>query len=182
MIKILVTGVFASGKTSFISLLKKELENNKKKVAFFSEVARECPFKLNHEQTITSTSWLVMRQIENEMIKLDSDYDFIIYDRGIPDIVAHAQLSEKKSDGYDFFVKQLERLGEESLKHFDFIFLSKRSNSMNIVTDSIRIDDSAYQRELEYVHIDYLKNTNSNFITLHEFNKDRIEQAMLLLV
>lgn len=182
MIKILVTGVFASGKTSFIYLLKKELEKNKKKVALFSEVARECPLKLNHEQNIISTSWLVMRQIENEMIKPDADYDFIVYDRGIPDIVAHARLSEEKNDDYNLFLNQLERLGKESLKHFDFIFLSKRSDSMSIVIDSIRIDDSAYQRELEHVHVNYLKSTNSQFITLKEFNKDRIAQVMLLLV
>ncbi len=53
---------------------------------------------------------------------------------------------------------------------------------MSIVTDSIRIDDSAYQRELEHVHINYLKNTSSEFIILHEFNKDRIEQVMSLLI
>lgn len=182
MIKILVTGVFASGKTTFIHLLKKELENNKKKVSFFNEVARECPFKLNHDQNITSTSWLVMRQIENEMTKFDSGYDFIIYDRGIPDIVAHAQLSEKKNDNYELFLNQLERLGQESLKHFDLVLLSKRSDSMEIVTDSIRINDSAYQRELELMHINYLNSTNSDFITLREFNKDRIEQVMLLLL
>lgn len=51
-----------------------------------------------------------MRQIENEMIKLDSDYDFIIYDRGIPDIVAHAQLSEKKLMVTSFFLTNLKGL------------------------------------------------------------------------
>ncbi len=59
------------------------------------------------------------------MIKLDSDYDFIIYDRGIPDIVAHAQLSEKKIDGYELFLNQLERLGKESLKNLILYFYQK---------------------------------------------------------
>lgn len=182
MIRILVTGVFATGKTSLIHSLKKELEKQEKKVAVFNEVARECPYKLNHEQTIIATTWLIMRQIENEMMDLSAEYDFIIYDRGIPDITAHAQLSEKKIDGYELFLNQLEKLGKESLKNFDFIFLAKRSESMNIATDSIRIDDSAYQRDLEHLHIEYLKNTNLDFITLQEFNKDRIQQILPILL
>lgn len=182
MKKILITGVFGSGKTSLINLIKNKLEFLNKKVLVYTEVARECPFDLNYNQNLISTSWLVMRQIEKEMTTLDEDYDFVIYDRGIPDIVAHTNTILKEGEEDDLIYKKLEDLGKVSLNNFNYIFLSKRSGDFNIQVDDIRIDDANYQIKLEGIHIEYLNKIKSKYIPLEDKNNDRLRQVLSVIL
>ncbi|MGI2047910.1 AAA family ATPase [Shewanella sp. 08P_2] len=182
MKKILVTGVFASGKTSLISLLKSKLENDGKKVAIFSEVARDCPFNLNLKQNTLSTSWLIMRQIKNEIALIDENYDFAIFDRGIPDIIAHTRYTLNSSMEDKWLYDEMEMLGKVSLNNFHHVFLSKRSDMFRIEVDGMRVDDITYQKSLEEIHINYLDKQRVKFVTLAESNSDRLKQIMPLLV
>lgn len=181
MKKILITGVFASGKTSLISLLKSELEMVGKKVLISSEVARDCPFNLNLDQNPISTSWLIMRQVRNEIKLVNDSYDFIIFDRGIPDIIAHTRYTLKSSQEEQWLYDELEELGNISLNNFHHIFLSKRSDKFNIEVDCMRVSDVNYQKSLEEIHMNYLYRQCINFTTLVEKNSDRLKQILPLL-
>lgn len=182
MIKILVTGVFSSGKTSLVSSLKSELENAGKKVAVFSEVARDCPLDLNLEQNPVSTSWLVMRQVRNEIELVDGNYDFVIFDRGIPDIIAHTKYTLKDNQEEQWFYDELEKLGKASLNNFHYVFLSKRSDKFIIEIDGMRLDDINYQKNLEEIHRNYLDKQSVEFTTLVEKNSDRLGQILSLII
>ncbi|EKG0012803.1 AAA family ATPase [Vibrio cholerae] len=184
MKKVLITGVFGTGKTSLIDFLKNTLNGMGKRVKVVSEVARNCPFDLNKKQTILSTSWLVMAQMENEISfsKINNNYDYVIFDRGIPDIIAHAKFITKNNPNDNLYMDKLEGLGKASLISFDYIFLSKRSDRFKIDNDGLRVDDKLYQESLEEIHIDYLNNCQSSYIPLVENNKDRVEQILAAIL
>ncbi|EGQ7920092.1 AAA family ATPase [Vibrio parahaemolyticus] len=184
MKRILITGVFGTGKTSLIEQLSNKLNSLGKRVKVVSEVARICPFNLNKEQTMISTSWLVMAQIENEILfsKENHDYDYVIFDRGIPDIIAHTKILTKSSNDDELYIRKLEELGKASLFSFDYIFLSKRSDNFKIQVDGMRVDDEAYQKSLEEIHIGYLENGNASYIALVENNNDRVEQISRVIL
>jgi len=177
MKRILITGVFGSGKTQLVDMLEKSLCGLGYKAKSISEVARECPLKLNQEQTILSTSWLIMAQMENE-IKSRRNLDFIIYDRGLPDIIAHTREIKKETPEEKIFQKKLEELGRFSLTNYDYIFLSKRSDKFDIQLDGLRSDSIEYQVTLEKHHINYLNQTKEKYVALVGDNKDRLPQIL----
>lgn len=178
MKKILITGVFASGKTSLIDLLKTTLEGQGKQVSVIGEVARKCPFNLNQKQNLMSTSWLVMAQIKNEITISEDSVDYIIFDRGLPDIIAHTEYILKEGSDELYYFRMLEGLGKASINNYDHIFLSMRSDAFNIHVDEIRVDNVKYQEELENLHVNYLDRTKVNYITLKEKNSDRLIQIL----
>lgn len=183
MKRIVITGVFASGKTTLIIKLKEKLEKLGKSVLVINEAARECPFVLNKKQNLMSTFWLVMKQIEMEISLENMDYDFILYDRGLPDIIAHTKftLSEKSKDEQIIYQK-LEELGMSSLQRFDHILLSMRSDEFIIQEDGMRVDDVAYQKQLEKIHINYLNKSKIQYVPLQDKNDDRIAQIIPLIL
>jgi predicted ATPase len=175
---ILITGVFASGKTSLISLIKDELESKQMRTLVIDEVARKCPLELNHEQTFLSTFWMVMKQIENELVSTNQEYDYVIYDRGIPDIIAHTKSILKNNNEEKLVYNKLEELGKTCTQRFDYIFLAKKTDKLIIEKDDIRVVDRAYQEELENIHINYLNCMRLKYIPLPEFNSDRKKFVM----
>jgi predicted ATPase len=173
MKKILITGVFSTGKTSLIKLVKGQLESFNKKILVIDEVARECPFDLNKKQDLISSSWLVMRQLQNELQADTENYDFVIFDRGLPDIISHVEYIVK--DNTDkIFLDQLKLLASVSCDRFDYIFFSKISDNFIIEADKIREVDRDYQRELEKLHLDFLKQTKALYMELPETNTERL--------
>ncbi len=178
MKKILITGVYASGKTSLIDLLKKSLESQGKRVVVIHEVARQCPFDLNKSQSLMATSWLVMAQLNNELTQQEATVDYIIFDRGLPDIIAHTEyvLSEEQDD-LNFF-RMLDTLGRTSIHSYNYIFLSTSSDEFSIHVDELRVDDVQYQKKLELLHLNYLIRSEVNYILLKEKNEDRLQQII----
>jgi predicted ATPase len=173
MKKILITGAFSTGKTSLIALVKEKLESFNKKILVFNEVARECPFDLNKKQDLVSSSWLVMRQLQNELQADTEDYDFVIFDRGLPDVISHVEYIIKDNTG-KAFLDQLKLLASVSCDRFDYIFFSKISDEFIIEADELREVDRDYQRKLEKSHLDFLKQTKALYIELPETNTERL--------
>jgi len=169
MNKILITGAFSTGKTSLIKLIKDKLETNDKKVLVINEVARECPYALNLKQDLISTSWMVMRQLQNELKTYTKDYDYIIFDRGLPDIISHTEYINSDK----LFLNQLKLLAAESCKRYDYIYLSKISKKFKIEDDGIRLVDYNFQEELEKLLVDSLKQMKISYIELPETNIER---------
>ncbi|WP_305406298.1 AAA family ATPase [Photobacterium leiognathi] len=181
MKKILITGVYASGKTSLIKLLEERLIEQGKNVLVIQEVARSCPLKLNTEQNLNSTFWLIMSQIENEINSYDNKYDYIIFDRGIPDIISHTMIVLGDSKEDLLIMDKLKTLGISSLKNFDHIFFTKKSDNYLIEKDQLRIDNRSLQELLEKHHFEYLDEINCNMTILDEHNTDRLNHILNLI-
>ncbi|WP_080631772.1 AAA family ATPase [Aeromonas dhakensis] len=182
MKRILITGVFASGKTSLIDLLRTTLEYEGEKVVVINEVARQCPFDLNKSQSLMSTSWLVMAQIKNEITQPENTCDYIIFDRGLPDIIAHTKYVLNDNHDELIFFDMLESLSESSLKSYDYVFLSMSSSKFKIDVDEIRVADVEYQKKLENIHINHLDKIKANYILLKEDNHERLQQILEKIV
>jgi hypothetical protein len=123
-----------------------------------------------------------MRQIENEINSRDLDYDFCIFDRGIPDIISHAKYVLNYNADELLFFNKLKDLGKASLCQFDYVFVAKRSDEFPIENDGLRINDTDFQKSLEIFHLEYLNEIGSSFIVLAENNKERVGQILSVIM
>jgi len=181
MRKILITGVFSTGKTSLIKLVDAKLKSYNKKTLVINEVARECPFNLNKKQDLISSSWMIMKQLQNELEFDNNDYDFIIFDRGLPDIISHVEYIVQ--DGNDEkYLKQLKLLAKVSCNRYEYIFFSKISDKYKINDDGIRIVDYDFQKKLEDLHLSCLEYLNLSYIELPEMNSERLDFILKIII
>lgn len=172
--KILITGVFGTGKTTLINNFTQYL--NKLNISFHisPDVARTCPFDLNKNQNIKTSLYLALKQLKNER-RFDVDnYAFVISDRGLPDIISHTKyILEKEVIDANLF-SLLKEFGGFSCHHYDYIFYSKIAKGISLDSDKIRLTDSTFQRALERIQLDYLESLELPFITLPDLTNDRI--------
>lgn len=183
MKKILITGVYSSGKTSLIALLEQRLNTLNIESKVFSEVSRECPFPLNCNQTLESSCWLISKQVENEL-NTYLNMDFLIFDRGLLDIFAHTKdfLSESGNQSNIFFLNIFEELLKLSLTRFDYIFHAQSSDKYEIYDDGVRNLDKSYQIKLEEIHVDYLTKHSIEHVVLCEDNNSRVSQILEVIL
>ena len=174
MKKILITGAFSTGKTSLIRLVDDKLKLLSRKTLIINEVARECPFDLNKNQDLISSSWMVMRQLQNELEIDINTYDFAIFDRGLPDIISHVEYIAY-DDKDRIFTNQLRLLAKASCNRYDYVFFSRISDKFKINDDGVRIVDYDFQRELEKLHLDCLEQLGIPYINLPEKNPERLD-------
>ena len=79
-IKIGLTGVHASGKSTYANELAVQYCSNGKTVYIVTEVARSCPHALG---TVAAQEWIWQRQMSSEMYAMTLDVDVVICDRTV---------------------------------------------------------------------------------------------------
>jgi nicotinamide riboside kinase len=161
-LKVIVTGAYSTGKTTFVRSLERSLKATGKTFAVLDEVSRICPFPLNREQTGQSNIWLATTQISRELHAASTGTDIILCDRGIPDILAH--MFERNSSA-DPMLLELTRFLESWCGTYDLFLATTIDPEIAPIPDGIREPDPAYREKLHraaeaildrYVNVEWL--------------------------
>ncbi len=88
ILKIAFVGTHGVGKTTLCYELAAWMKKREARVDMVREVARRCPLPINRETTLAAQSWILHRQIADE-IQLASEVDVVICDRSVLDNYAY---------------------------------------------------------------------------------------------
>ena len=88
VLKIAFVGTHGVGKTTLCYELAAWMKKREARVDMVREVARRCPLPINRETTLAAQSWILHRQIADE-IQLANEQDVVICDRSVLDNYAY---------------------------------------------------------------------------------------------
>lgn len=153
--KVLITGAFSTGKSTFAAALEENLQGRGFEIRSLPDPARDCPLPLNLAQTSLSSIWLAAAQLKREVEVMDRFDGIAICDRGIPDILAHdldckisknAQTIEEAEGGdFGLFIPFLKRW----CLTYDIILKSCVDSDIPPAVDGVRLPDSVYRDRLD---------------------------------
>lgn len=147
--KILVTGTYSSGKTSFCQRLLRACELENWNTYCPVETARVVNLPINMKQDGEASSFLLGMQFSRECELVDL-FEVLICDRGLPDIWSHNLLSEVNGRG--IANPSLKTVCDEWAKTYDIIIQSVVNDEIEIPADGLRVVDTTYRKKLELFH------------------------------
>jgi hypothetical protein len=155
MRKILITGAHSTGKTSLVDLLAAELSRTSV-VRRLTDVARSCPFPIGKSQDDRGTLWLLHQQVANELSIESEGPDFLICDRGIPDIFGHWLDIEERRGRSTYLTAILPHLKSWSTT-YDMVFHSIVDEAIPQELDGVRDSDDSYRLRMQGLIADALR-------------------------
>lgn len=172
--KVLICGAFSTGKTTLIAATRRAIDQKRwASIEVIDEVSRSCPLPLNKSQEFASTAWLLGRQLQREAECSADKRVLIICDRGIPDILSHYYWTVRHAN----IVQEIEfcAFATRWIETYDRIFLSRINSEVLIESDSLRVEDETYRRDLDKIIFELLGDSKVSFHVLPHDQQDRIE-------
>jgi hypothetical protein len=145
MEKIAIIGTHGVGKTKLANALKSFLLKKGKKVELVEEVVRKSPLPINEFQTIKTTLWIVLEQIQDEILAESKNPDYIICDRSVIDPLIYQLYRDEKSH---LNIDKLSSYVYEYQSTYDKIFIVLPSDKP-IIGDGVRSTDKDLQIEID---------------------------------
>ena len=173
--KILITGSFSTGKTSTIHSLRKELRNNGYRTVVVPEVARKCPLPLNRQQDYNSCLWLLHQQSADEIACQRHDTEFVICDRGVPDIYSHYLETKDRLGKLPNPIDLLNTYLVAWCLGYDITFFSSIDESIKAKKDAIRLADDDFRHEMQQRLRDALRILNVHYLELPFGYENRVK-------
>ena len=147
MRKILITGAFSTGKTTLVGKISDALKKADQRVSVLDDLARSCPFPLNQDQNFVSSVWLVTTQISRELESTTGTADYLLCDRGTPDILSHWAESQLENSPVDHL--PLMSFAKEWINTYDVVLYCALNPEIEIVPDGLRSTDEAFRSRLD---------------------------------
>ena len=181
MLKILVTGVFATGKTTLVKKVTDiATREDGLQIELVQDVARDEDVPQNKDQTYLSTLAHFGYHLGRESEAAFKSNDIILCDRGIPDILSHAlEMLEAVGStmiGYDTFVESC----KSWLEHYDKIVRCFPGKEQ-IKDDGVRIKDEKYRRRLGRRMDEIFQAASKEVIDLPQETEDRVQTVMAII-
>jgi predicted ATPase len=182
--KVLITGAYSTGKTTFVQNLAM---SNVLRSKFLQDVlvredsSRQCPLPLNRQQTIHTSLWLAGHTIseESRLIQESTQGTLMLCDRGMPDFLSHTP-SESSASAMRLEAAMWE-LASAWMPTYSLVFLSRVNNRIPISSDALRVLDPAYRNHLEQKLLNCLERLNCRVIELPHSIRTRIQVAELAI-
>ena len=152
--KIAFTGTHGTGKTTAVYELALQLKKEypDKSVGIVLETARRCPLPINKNATRKSQLWIFTNQVQLE-IEHQIDYDIVICDRSIFDVIAYTRLGD-----YNELADSLEKVAYQYMDSYDEIIFKKTENNQFCFADGVRDMDNDFRMKVEETLIEiYMK-------------------------
>ena len=164
--RILFTGAFSTGKTSAVNHISDSLASLGNATSIVTDLARTCPFPLNHNQSSSTTCWLIHKQIANELESTLEDVEIVLCDRGLPDILSHWLHKSGSLYGGDQAITELLPVAKRWSSLYDRIYLSRIDERLTPQADGLRVSDAQYRDELQSCLLQTLNSLKLPFQTL----------------
>ena len=113
------------------------------------DVARQCPFPIGLSQTDRATLWLLHEQIAAELQAEVSEVDWIVCDRGIPDILAHWADIRLRGASNSQLMDDLTAYIMAWAGTYTVVFRSLIDERVPLAADGLREPDPAYRARIE---------------------------------
>lgn len=148
---ITVIGTHGSGKTTLTYLLAAHYKKLGKNVKIIQEVARSCPFPINHEMTTDTCFWIFHEQCKKQL-EAKANHDIVICDRSSFDSFVYAEY-------FCLFHRNLNDSKKIALSHlannYDRVIFARPD--IPLISDGIRSDDQDFQQGIDSIFEHYLR-------------------------
>ncbi len=169
MIKVTVTGVQGSGKTTLAEALAEEAVRCGYTVEVVEEAARNSPLPINEDATVLSQNYLFAEQLRHETIAEHNDCDIVICDRSILDcMVYYASMLKTHPEYNHTYFYPLLLLAQTHMTTYDLVArLPLNINRINNAVDDVRSKDIDFANVIDALfdyYIDPYVNTESTTV------------------
>ncbi len=148
--KIAIVGTHGTGKSTLSYMIAAHYKKLGKKVKVIQEVARACPFPINHGMTKEAALWIYLEHSRQEL-EAEIGHDVIVCDRSVYDSFAYAKHFKLLiSHEMDY----LERSAIKHFKAYQSIFFV--NPDMPLQSDGIRPNDIKFQKDVHDIFEDTL--------------------------
>ncbi len=135
--KIAIVGTHGTGKSTLSYLMASHYKKQGKNVKIIQEVARSCPFPINHGMTVEAAKWIYYEHARKEL-EAEAKHEIVICDRSVYDSFVYASYFDINSE-----LKSLESIAYEHLSTYDkVIFVIP---DIQLQTDGTRSSDPQFQ-------------------------------------
>jgi nicotinamide riboside kinase len=166
MRKLVVTGAHSTGKTSLARAIIEDLSARGLTATLVGDVARDCPFPIGLSQTEQGTLWLLHQQAAAELRAESAEVDWIVCDRGIPDILAHGAYIRLRGAPDSRLMDSLKPYMTEWMDTYTFVLHSLIDERVPLAADGLREPDPAYRMRIEQLIKDELRGVGSSLCPL----------------
>lgn len=167
--KIGITGTHNVGKTSLAYSLVGALKEKGFHAIGASETVRMCPLPTGTEKanSVEAESWILGKQFIDE-IELESKYDVVVCDRSVLCIYAYFLWNlEREPHKKELPMAQIaNKLFEEWVKTYDFIFKLPISEQTRLVDDGFRSTQQSWQKEIDDILDKIIEKYNLKVISI----------------
>jgi nicotinamide riboside kinase len=157
--KIALIGTHGIGKTTLAYGITTYLKKQGKHAGMLAEVTWRCPFKINKETSIKSQLWLLATQIKEEL-ELEEKFDYVVCDRSAIDNFIYTLNAVGHENALPYESMVLDRA-----KSYDLLFKLPLKKEF-LVPDGIRDTDREFQKKIDDLLEDYLKQKNIEHVKI----------------
>ena len=179
--KVLISGAFATGKTTLALGLARMLKGEGIRAVVVADVARHCPFPLNKEQNPGVSMWLIAEQIHEEMAACLGDAELVICDRGVPDILSHTVVLDLRTQADLLYAGLATKIASVWVPTYDAVLWATIDPSKGIQPDGLRLIDREYQGGLEGAISSLFERLAVKAVALPNADEDRFRVARAIV-
>ena len=151
--KIAIVGAHGTGKSTLSYKLAAHYKTQGKNVKIVQEVARSCPFPINHGMTAEAALWIYHEHAKKEL-EASSKHDVVIGDRSVYDSFIYAEYFELDN----YMIAILDVIAFAHMKDYDKVIFVRPD--LPLQTDGIRSDDEQFQIGVDKIFEDYMANVD----------------------
>jgi thymidylate kinase len=143
--KIAIVGTHGTGKSTLSYLLASQYKKQGKNVKIIQEVARSCPFPINHGMTVEAAKWIYFEHARKELESI-AKHEVVIGDRSVYDSFVYSRYFSLHDD----HLFDLDMIAYEHLSSYDKIIFVRPDIPLH--TDGTRSPDIEFQRGVDEIY------------------------------
>lgn len=163
--KIAIVGTHGTGKSTLSYLMASHYKKKGKNVKIIQEVARSCPFPINHGMTVEAAKWIYYEHARKEL-EAEAKHDIVIGDRSVYDSFVYAMHFELVCPE----LRSLDILAHKHLQAYDRVFFVRPD--IPLQTDGTRSPDVEFQRSVDEIFANVINVSHVSIKSSQIFDKE----------
>lgn len=151
--KIAIVGSHGTGKSTLSYLMASHYKKQGMNVKIIQEVARSCPFPINHGMTEKAAKWIYYEHARKEL-EAEAKHEIVIGDRSVYDSFVYAQYFNLNAAD----IIDLDILAHDHLSTYNRIIFVRPD--IPLQTDGTRSPDLEFQKGIDEIFSDVIRGHN----------------------